>query len=202
MPGDTLPPASSSQSPQTLAPESLSPNSQTPFNIGEEYGTARKSLPPVKIVLSALVVVATIAAIFVLTQRPHSEATGSLGEMTSVGIPGQNTVMVALNVSIHNGGEKFYWIKSMQAALETDTGRFTDEAAPASDFERYFQAFPALKEHALSPLTSEAKIEAGAETSGTMIVSFPVTADAFAKRKSLIVTIQPYDQAIPLVLKK
>jgi hypothetical protein len=202
MPEDPLPSAPSSQAPQTPAPESLSPNSQTSFNIGEEYGTAKKSLPPIKIVLSALAVVAVIAAIFVLTQRPHSEATGSLGEMTSVDIPGQNTVMVALNVSIQNGGEKYYWIKSMQAALETDSGRFTDEAAPASDFERYFQAFPALKEHSLSPLTSEAKIAAGSDASGTMIVSFPVTADAFAKRKSLTVTIQPYDQAIPLVLKK
>ena len=175
---------------------------QTSFNIGEEYGTAKKNLPPIKIVFSALVVVAIIAAVFVLMQRPHSSATGSLGEMSSVEVRGQNTVMVALNVTVQNGKDKSYWIKSMQAALETDSGRFTDEAAPASDFERYFQAFPALKEHTLSPLTSEAKIAAGSQASGTIIVSFPVTADAFAKRKSLTVTIQPYDQAIPLVLKK
>src|ERR1017187_9178533 len=100
MPEDPLPSAPSSQAPQTPAPESLSPNSQTPFNIGEEYGTAEKSLPPIKIILSALAVVAVIAAIFVLTQRPHSSATGSLGELTSAEVPGQNTVMVALNVSI------------------------------------------------------------------------------------------------------
>jgi hypothetical protein len=202
MPEDSLPPVPSPQVPQPPTPDSVTPQSPTAFNIGEEYGTAKKSLPPIKIVLAALAVVAIIAAVFVLTQRPHSAATGSLGEMTSVEVPGQNSVMVALNVSIHNGGEKYYWIKSMQAAIETDTGRFTDHAAPTSDFERYFQAFPALKEHALSPLTSDVKIGDGRDISGTIIVSFPVTAEGFAKRRSLTLTIQPYDQAIPLVLKK
>ena len=191
--------------PASPAPEAAPPapaNPQTSFNIGEEYGAAKKSLPPIKIVLAALVVVAIVAAILVLLQRPHQLATGSLGEMTSADVPGQNTVMVALNVSIHNGPDKYFWIKSMQATLETDTGTFTDEASPAADFDRYFQAFPALKEHALTPLTSEMKIEAGANTDGTIIVSFPVTSDVFAKRKSLTLTVQAYDQAIPLVLKK
>ena len=69
------------------------------------------------------------------------------------------------------------------------------------DFERYFQAFPALKDHALSPFIPETKIEPGASFSGTVIVSFPVTADDFTNRRSLTVTIQPYD-AIPFALSK
>ena len=34
-----------------------------------------------------------------------------------------------------------------------------------------------------------------------MIVGFKVTRDAFDQRKSLTVTIQPYDQVLPVVLK-
>jgi len=42
----------------------------------------------------------------------------------------------------------------------------------------------------------------GGHTAGTIIVVFPVTPDAFANRKALKVTIQPYDQPVPLVLTK
>ena len=42
----------------------------------------------------------------------------------------------------------------------------------------------------------------GGQIKGTIIVSFPITPDAFASRKSLKVTIQPYDQPVPLVLVK
>jgi len=34
-----------------------------------------------------------------------------------------------------------------------------------------------------------------------IIVGFKVTKEAFDQRKSLIVTIQPYDQPVPIVLK-
>jgi hypothetical protein len=183
-------------------PNAATPDSPTTFNIGEEYGTAKKNLPPIKIVVIPLVIIGVIAAIVALAQRPKSSATGSIGDVVSVEVPDQNTTMVAINVSVQNHGKKSYRIQSIQAALDAGTGQFTDDAASAVDFERYFQALPALKAHALTPLIPEAKIDAGGEASGTVIVSFPVTPDVFASRKSLTVTIQPYDQAIPLVLKK
>jgi len=34
------------------------------------------------------------------------------------------------------------------------------------------------------------------------VVSFPVTKQAFDERKSLTVTIQPYDQPLPVILTK
>jgi hypothetical protein len=42
----------------------------------------------------------------------------------------------------------------------------------------------------------------GTQQKGTIIVSFPVAKDAFDKRKSISVTIQPYDQPLPIVLTK
>jgi len=185
----------------TEANQRATPDAPIPFDIGEEYGTAKKNLPPARIVLVVLVIAALVVAIVVLAQRPHSAATGSIDNVASVDLPGQNITMVAINVSVQNHGKLRYWIKSIQAGLDTKDGHFTDDAASAVDFERYFQAFPALKEHALTPLIPEIQIEPGATASGTVIVSFPVTADAFANRKSLTVTIQPYD-GIPLVLSK
>lgn len=201
MPEDPLPPASSPQVPQPPTPSSEMPP-PTAFNIGEEYGTAKKNLPPIKIVLIPIAIIAVIAAIFAFVQRPKSFATGSIGDIVSVEVPDQSTVMVAINVSVQNHGKTIYRIKSIQAALDASTGQFTDDAASAVDFDRYFEALPALKAHAMTPLIPEAKIDPGGEASGTAIFSFPVTADAFANRKSLTVTIQPYDQAVPLVLKK
>ena len=174
----------------------------TQFRIGEEFGTAKKNLPPVKIVIIGVAVVAVVAIVAALLQRPHSATTGSIDDVVSVEVPDQNMVMVAINVSFQNNGVKSYWIHTIKADLDTTTGSFTDDAASPADFDRYFQAFPVLKQHALAPLEREAKINPGGRIAGTVIVTFPVTPDAFANRKSLKVTIQPYDQPVPLVLTK
>jgi hypothetical protein len=186
------------------APPTASASGQpgTQFHIGEEFGTAKKNLPPVKIVLIGVAVVAVVAVIAALVQRPHSATTGSIDDVVSVEVPDQNMVMVAINVSFQNNGVKSYWIHTIKADLDTTSGSFTDDAASPADFDRYFQAFPTLKQHALAPLEREAKITPGGRIAGTVIVTFPVTPDAFANRKSLKVTIQPYDQPVPLVLTK
>jgi hypothetical protein len=190
-------------SPPPTPPASASPpQPRTQFHIGEEFGTAKKNLPPVKIVAIGVGVVAVLAIILALTQRPHSATAGSIDDVVSVEVPDQNMVMVAINVSFQNNGVKSYWIHTIKADLDTATGSFTDDAASPADFDRYFQAFPALKQHALAPLEREAKITPGGRIAGTVIVTFPVTPDAFANRKSLKVTIQPYDQPVPLVLTK
>ena len=182
----------SSPEPTTIGPT---------INIGREYGTGTKNLPPARIVLIVLVVIVAITAITSLLQRPHSAATGDASDVVAVEIANQSAVMVAVNVSIDNHGEKPFWVHTIEAEVETDSGKFTDEAASGVDFARYFQGFPALKEHALQPLKREAMIEPGGKLQGTVLVSFPVTLDAFSKRKSLSVTVHPYDQPVPLVIK-
>jgi hypothetical protein len=194
-------PEASPNTQQPAAPVDSSPEPPISFNIGEEYDTAKKNLPPIKIVLIAIGIVAIVAAILILIQRPQSLATGSITDVYSVDVTGQDIVMVGLNVSLHNRSAQTYWIKTIKVSVDTPKGHFDDDAASAVDFDRYFQAFPALKEHALAPLIAETKIAPGASFSGTVVVSFPTTADDFANRKSLSITIQPYD-AIPLVLSK
>jgi len=193
MPEDPLPPLPSAPTPSEPG---------TPFHIGEEFGNAKKNLPPLKIVFIGVAVIAVIAIVASLVQRPHSATTGSIDDVVSVEVPDQNMIMVAINVAFQNNGTRPYWIHTIKADLDTGSASLTDDAASPADFDRYFQAFPTLKQHALDPLQREARINPGAHTQGTIIVAFPVTPDAFAKRKSLKVTIQPYDQPVPLILTK
>jgi len=174
----------------------------TDFRIGEEFGTAKKNLPPARIVLIGVAIVIVVGALVAFMQRAQPSATGSIHQMVSVEIPNQGSVMVALNVSFQNNGAKPFWIHTIKAELETASGTFSDDAAAPVDFDRYYQAFPALKQHAIAPLLHEAKITPGGQLQGTVIFSFPVTPDAFANRKVLKVIIQPYDQPAPLVLTK
>ena len=192
----------SSLTPRPAEPAASPPQPPTPFNIGEEFGTAKRNLPPVKIVASALAAVAVVLAAVAFLQRAKPQGGGSIDNIAAVEIPNQNLVLVAVNVTVHNTGVKPLWIHTIKATLKTDNGEFSDEAASAVDFDRYFQAFPALKEHALAALTPETQLQPGNQARGTVVVSFPVTQDAFDKRKSLSVVIQPYDQPVPLVLTK
>ena len=174
----------------------------TGFQIGEAFGTAKKNLPPVKIVVIGVAVILVGWAIAAFLQRPRTMAAGSINEIASVEVPNQNMILVAINVAFQNNGTKPFWIHTIKADVETASGSFSDDAASPADFERYYEAFPALKQYAIEPLQREAKIVPGGQIKGTIIVSFPITPDAFASRKSLKVTIQPYDQPVPLVLVK
>jgi len=176
---------------------------QTDFQIGEEFGTARRTLPPAGIVLLCIAAVAVILGLVAYFNRPKQQAAGSIDFVTAVEVPSQNTTMVAVTLTLHNNGERSLWIRTLKAQLTDAEGKtFDDEAASAVDFDRYFQAFPALKANTQPPLSPEAKLAPGAEQRGTIIVSFPVTKDAFDKRKSVTVTIQPYDRQLPVLLTK
>jgi hypothetical protein len=122
--------------------------------------------------------------------------------VVSTEIAGQNSVMVALNLSIHNEDKESFKLHSIKVDLDTNSGSFTDEPASAVDLDRYFQALPALKQHALAPLTLESVIPPGGSAQGTIVVSFPISPDVFAARKTIKVTIWPYYAQVPLVLQK
>jgi len=174
----------------------------TEFHIGEEFGTAKRNLPPAGIVLICLGVVAVIVGIFAFHGRPKPQGAGSIDFVVATEVPGQNMILAAITFTLRNRASKPLWIHTLKAQLTTvDNTTFEDEAASAVDLDRYYTAFPALKESSEPPLPPETKLLAGAEQRGTIIVSFKMTKDAFDQRKSLTVTIQPYDQVLPVVLK-
>lgn len=191
----------SSTPPPGPQPQGSGPEPPLDFDISEEYGTARKNLPPAGIVLLCVVAVGIFIAIYALVQKAHPYSTGAIEQIVSAPVTGQDMVMVAINVSVENHSSKPAWIHTIQAALDTGGSQFTDDAVPAVDAQRYFEAFPDLKRQALPILTPETRLDPGSKVSGTVVVSFPVKDDAFAHRKSLRVTITPYEER-PLVLEK
>jgi hypothetical protein len=188
--------------PELAAESSMNLGPGPGINVGEEFGTAKRNLPPAKIVGIVLAVAAIVVGVLAFLERAKPQGGGSVDNIAAVEIPNQNSVLVAVNVTVHNSGEKSLWIHDIKATIKTDSGEFTDEAAAALDFDRYFQAFPRLKEHALTAIPPETKIPPGGQAQGTVIVIFPVTQDGFDKRKSLSVMIQPYDQPLALILTK
>jgi hypothetical protein len=174
----------------------------TEFHIGEEFGTAKRNLPPARIVLICIAAIAVVVAIVAFHQRPKPQGAGSVDFVAAVEVPGQNMVLVAITLTLHNNAGRSLWIHTLKAQLKAADGHdYEDEAASAVDLDRYFKTFPPLKESSEPPLPPETKLLAGATQRGTIVVSFPVTKEAFDQRKSLAVTIQPYDQPLPVVLK-
>ena len=172
------------------------------FQIGEEFGTAKRTLPPAGILLISIAAVAVIVGIFAFQQRARPQGAGSIDFATAADVPGQNMILAAITLTLRNTAEKPMWIHTIKAQLTTaDDKTFDDEAASAVDLDRYYLAFPVLKKNSQPPLSPESKLSAGTEQKGTIIVAFKVTKEAFDRRKSLTVTIQPYDQPLPIVLK-
>jgi hypothetical protein len=110
-------------------------------------------------------------------------------------------VLVAVNISLQNNSDKPSIIRTIQASIDTGGRTLADDAAPDVDAQRYFEAFPDLKAHALDILKVETRTNPGEKLSGTVVVSFPVKGEAFAARKSLTVTVTPYYE-LPVVMTK
>jgi hypothetical protein len=185
-----------------MPPAATPPQPRTDFRIGEEFGTAKKNLPPVKIIGIGIGIIVVVWAIAAFLQRPRPSASGAIDEVVAVEIPNQNAVIVAINVAFQNNGAKPFWIQTIKADLLTTDNSYSCDAVSAVDLDRYYQAFPALKQYAGTPLQREGKVDVGSQARGTIVVSFPVTPGAFANRKLLRVIIQPYDQPVPLVVTK
>ena len=195
-------PIPNSQLPPAAPPAHADAQRGPTINIADEFGTAKRNLPPVKILVFATVGILLLVGIFSFFQRAKPQGAGSLDNVIAVDLPGQNSVLVALTFTLHNSGKKPMWIHSIQGNLATSSGDSLGEAVSAVDFDRYFQAFPALKTNAEPALVPEDKLQPGQEVKRTVMVGFPVSRDAFNQRKSVSVIIQPYDQPVPVVLTK
>ena len=204
MPDETPKPPAVPSEPSSAAPKppGLDLGPGVGINVTQDMATPERSLPPARIVLIALAGLAVVLAIYGFLGRAKPQGAGAIDNVAAVEIPNQNSVLVALTVTLHNSGEKPLWIHNIEAKLKTPAQEYSDDAASAVDFERYFQAFPALKQNSQAALMPETKILPGNEARGTVIVSFPVTQADFDKRQSISVLVHPYDQPLPVVLTK
>ena len=198
MPDETPVPPSSSSPPPAPPGFQRGPT----IRIGDEFGTAKRNLPPVKVLLLATAGVLLAVGIYSFLQRAKPQGAGSLDSVAAAEIPSQNAVMVALTFTLRNSGEKPLWVHNIQGKLVTSSGELSSDAVSAIDFDRYYQAFPALKANALPALAPEDKLQPVQEIKRTVMVSFPVPLQSFNQRRSVSVVIQPYDQPLPVVLTK
>ena len=187
--------------PPAPAPPPAAPAGPT-INIGEEYGTAKKNLPPTRILLIAIAAVVVVVLIASFVKRAKPQASGSLDNVAAVEITGQGSTMVALTFTIRNTSDKILYVHNIQSTIKSPSGDSTADAVSAVDFDRYFQAFPALKIGTQPALPPETKIQPGETVARTIILAFPVTLDVFNKRQSISVVVWPYDQTVPVTLTK
>jgi hypothetical protein len=201
MPDQPATPAKPPAPPSAPPAQPPAPKGPT-INIGEEFGTAKRNLPPAKILLIAIAGVLVIVAIASFFKRAKPQANGSLDNVVAVEIPGQNSTMAALTFTLRNTSETILYVRTLKGKIKTSSGEQTADAVSAIDFDRYFQAFPTLKNGAQAALTPETKIQPGESVTRTIIVAFPVTLDAFNQRQSTSVVVWPYDQTVPVVMTK
>ena len=199
MPDQTPTPPSSPVAPNAAPPKA--PAGPT-INIGEEFGTAKRNLPPAKILLIAVGALLVVVVFASFLKRAKPQAGGSLDNVTAVEIPGQDSTMVALTFTLRNISDKVLYVHTLQSSIKAPTGDLTADAVSAVDFDRYFQAFPTLKSGAQPALTPETKIQPNETVNRTIIVAFPITLDKFNQRTSTSVVVWAYDQTVPTVLTK
>ena len=194
----------SSAPPPTTPPATPPPVPAGPtINIGEEYGTAKKNLPPAKIVLIAVGAVLVVVLIASFLKRAKPQAGGSLDNVVAVEIPGQTSTMVALTFTVHNTSSKSFYVRTLGGSLKPATGdELKVDAVSAVDFDRYFSAFPVLKNGIQPALLPEAEIPTGGSVTRSIVVAFPISMDSFNQRKSVSVVIWPYNETVPVVLTK
>src|SRR5207247_9495530 len=85
----------------------------TSFNIGEEFGTAKRNLPPAKIVAVAIGVLAVVLGFFAFLKGAKPQGGGSVDNISAAGVPDQQAVLVAVNVSLRNAGGKPLYIRTI-----------------------------------------------------------------------------------------
>jgi hypothetical protein len=176
----------------------------------EEMDSAKWSLPPIIPVLIALALVAIAVALYAVhgtkfVPRPNGKIVGMTvaEQKTDSSMDGaQSRVLVAVQVSISNPGERPVFVQGASAEVQPDAGEtFKDDAAAASDFDRYLTAFPELKSAVSTALKPETKIMPGETTTGTVLFGFPLSRDAFNKKKAMKVWLKLYDHD-PIELKQ
>ena len=187
---------------QTARPAKPEPPDAGHIPMTEEMDSAKWSLPPVVPLLIALGIVAVLVAIYAVhgtkfVPRPNGKLQSMIvaeQKHDSAIAPSESRVLVAVQVSLTNPTDRPVHIQGATAEVQTDAADpLKDDAAASSDFARYASGFPELKQVASTPLKVETKINPGETAAGTVMFGFPLSKEAFDRRKSMKVFIKLYD---------
>ena len=162
--------------------------------ITEEFDSFKHTMPSPGPVVFALVLVAVVVGVGVYFLRPTPVAHGSIDEAYAVELANRNTVFATIKLTLKNVTKKTIVLKNVNITVRTDQGEYSDDFASVSDFGRYFQALPELQQHTIEGLQRETRLAPGAKVTGSVIVSFPTTKQAFDNRRGLMATVSFYDR--------
>jgi hypothetical protein len=190
MPDSELPPKLDRPEPKT-----------EPAPAYDEFSSARRNLPSIAPLTIAILLVAGVIGIIAYTERAKPVGQGSIDGVWFSQPANMPSPMILIEATVRNVGKKPLYIKDISAGVETDQGDKSDEAAAASDYDRYFLGYPDLRGHA-APLQVETRIPPGAEQKGAVMISLPITQQQFDQRKDLTVSLQTYDSGTIVLHEK
>lgn len=169
----------------TIPPE---PNAaQVPMT--EEFDSLKHTMPNAVPVIIAMLLVAVILGVLAYVLRARPVATGSIDEAFAVTIPTQNTSLAVVNLNFQNVSEKPLRLLNVNIAVHAKGSDFNDDFGSVADFPRYFEAFPALGQHARPALVRDTKLAPMERLAGSAIVSLPLTQQEFDARDSMTATL-------------
>jgi hypothetical protein len=157
----------------------------------DEVDSSKWEMPPFGIVAIVLLAIAVVIGAISWISRPKAALAGSIDDVFAVALP-DDSVMVTMKLNVQNTGGKAVSIKGIKSEVVTDKP-YSDFAANAEDFDRYFTGYPDLRDHSIAPLKVDTTVVPRMRERGSIIVRFPVTYDQFQQRKSLSVTLDLYD---------
>ncbi len=161
----------------------------------EEFDSFKHTLPNALPVVVAMLLVVVVVGILAYVLRAKPVATGSIDEAFAATLPNQNSSLVIVTLSFQNVTEKPLRLLNVNVAVHAKGADFNDDFGSVTDFPRYFQALPALEQHARSGLVRDAKLAPMEKLTGSVIVSLPLKQEEFDARDSLTATLKFADHA-------
>jgi hypothetical protein len=121
-------------------------------------------------------------------------ALGAIESVNAAQLKGQDTTLVAVQFTLTNTSKKPLFIKSIVSDLKTGDQTYSDNAASAVDYERYFTALPELRQYSGTPLKLQDRINPGQQVHRSAIFGFQIPKAQFDARQSFAVKITPDDE--------
>jgi len=151
--------------------------------------------------LAATILVTVIISIYVVTGEKPPAATGTIVEVWAHPMhtvtPGFDAggapmpqdsfdqVLVFTRVQLHNQSKQPVFLYQIMTNAKLDNGIHSSYAAPMSDYNRVFVAYPELATWHRTALSPEVTIEPGQTQEGTFVTSFRMSKAQWEARKGL-----------------
>ena len=148
--------------------------SEPTIHIADEFGTAKRNLPPAKPLLITMAVVLVVVAIVAFSSAQNRKAQDRSITWSQSIFLGRTRFWWRSHLPSATQAKNLYGLMTLKVSWSPRVATLSGDAVSAVDFDRYYQAFPALKQNALTALSPEDKLQPGEEVKRTMMVSFPV----------------------------